>query len=706
MSTSRSARIRHVALASSLICGSITAIRQTTAAAAGTGLHVQGNQLWDGNTAVVLHGVNRSGPEYACRKGPSFADGPTDAASLRPIAAWHLNAIRIPLNEDCWLGINGVAIGGATYQRDIVGWVQTITDSGMYAILDLHWSAPGAVQAEGQQPMADADHAPDFWNSVASTFKANGRAIFDLYNEPDPLPYSASYRGGFTAWQNADFACLRDGCFATSTQGTIYRTVGMQALVDTVRATGAGNLIMVGGIQDAQTITQYLGDAGTPGSYLPHDPAGNLAVSTHIYAHDACGDLSCWTHTVAPVAARYPVIAGEFGDTDCSSRLTDVLLPWLDMQSIGYVAWNWGTDFGCQSLIRDYTGTPSSPFGQSYNNHLAALPGTPLPPTGTPTPISPTATNSPVQPSATGTALPTATTAPPTSTATYSPVPPSATSTPIATGTARPTATGTPPLPTATRTLTAPTATSTLVPSTSTSIPVISTMTGTPVPQTATATRVPPSATAVEATRTATAEATAGTTPNSLAGTFNNVGIASDGHSSAGNFDGLGNSYSSEGLRAAGLNLGRSFDFNGIHFPLDGVAPAVPDDSTAQGQRLQLRYAGGTRLAFLGAAHDGPASGSGFITYADGTVQPYTLTFSDWTLNAGRARPSAGSEIAVTTTYRNRGEDGHHVERTYLFYTDVQLLLGRTPVSVTLPTSHRVHVFALALDTPFAALAR
>lgn len=684
----RAARVRYaILLATVLTASSITAAKHTEAIAASTSLHVQGNQLWDGSTPVILRGVNRSGPEYACRKGPSFADGPTDAASLRPIAAWHLNTVRIPLNEDCWLGINGVAIGGATYQRDIAAWVQTITDSGMYAILDLHWSAPGTVQADGQQPMADADHSPDFWNSVASTFMANGHAIFDLYNEPDPLPYSASYRGGFTAWQNADFACLRAGCAATSTQGTIYRTVGMQALVDTVRATGAGNLIMVGGIQDAQTITQYRGDAGTPGSYLPHDPAGNLAVSTHMYAHDACGDLSCWINTVAPVAARYPVIAGEFGDTNCSSELIDALLPWLDSQAISYVAWNWGTDFGCQSLITDYNGTPSRPFGQAYNNHMASLPATAVRPTGTPT--SPAPTTTPLPP-----------------TATYSPVPPSATSTPTSTGTDRPTATGTPPPPTATRTPATPTATSTRGPSTATSIPTISTATETPVSQTATATHVPPSATAVAATSTATAEATTGNGPNSLAGTFNNVGITSDGHSSAGNFDGLGNSYSSEGLRVAGLNLGRSFDFNGIHFPLDGVAPAVPDDSTAQGQRLQLRYAGGTRLAFLGAAHDGPASGSGFITYADGSVQPYTLTFSDWTLNAGRARPSAGSEIAATTAYRNRGEGGHHVKRTYLFYTDVQLLLGRTPVSVTLPMSQRVHVFALALDTPFAALAR
>ena len=320
---------------------------------------MQGNQLWEGNAPVVLHGVNRSGPEYACGSGPSFADGPTDAASIQAIAAWHINAIRVPLNEDCWLGINGMAIGGSTYQQAIAGWAQTITDAGMYAILDLHWSAPATLRANGQEPMADADHAPAFWNGVASLFKANGHVIFDLYNEPDPVPYSGSYPGGFSAWQNADFACVRDGCAAMSTQGVRYQTAGMQSLVDSVRGTGASNLIMVGGIQAAQTITQYLGDAGTPGSYLPHDPTGNMAVSTHMYAHDACGDRSCWDGTLAPVANRYPLIVGEFGDVDCSATLTGTLLPWLDSRSISYVGWNWGTTFGCQSLVSNYNGAPT-----------------------------------------------------------------------------------------------------------------------------------------------------------------------------------------------------------------------------------------------------------------------------------------------------------------------------------------------------------
>ncbi|HVA90589.1 MAG TPA: cellulase family glycosylhydrolase, partial [Chloroflexota bacterium] len=127
----------------------------STVHAATIGLHVQGNRLVNAsNQPVTLRGANRSGTEYSCLGGPNFADGPTDAASVQAMASWGLNTVRVPLNEDCWLGINGVAVGGAIYQQDIKSWVDTLTQNGMYVILDLHWSAPGGARAVGQQPMA------------------------------------------------------------------------------------------------------------------------------------------------------------------------------------------------------------------------------------------------------------------------------------------------------------------------------------------------------------------------------------------------------------------------------------------------------------------------------------------------------------------------------------------------------------------------
>ena len=133
-----------------------------------------GNRLVNGaGQTVRLLGVDRSGTEYACIQGWGIFDGPSDAASVAAIASWHVNAVRVPLNEDCWLGINGVSssYGGLVYQQAIVNYVNLLNQDGIYAILDLHWSAPGTTPATGQEPMPDQAHSPAFWTSVADTFK-------------------------------------------------------------------------------------------------------------------------------------------------------------------------------------------------------------------------------------------------------------------------------------------------------------------------------------------------------------------------------------------------------------------------------------------------------------------------------------------------------------------------------------------------------
>ena len=46
-------------------------------------LHVSGNKLVDASgNQVMLHGVDRSGAEYACVQGNGIFDGPNDQASI------------------------------------------------------------------------------------------------------------------------------------------------------------------------------------------------------------------------------------------------------------------------------------------------------------------------------------------------------------------------------------------------------------------------------------------------------------------------------------------------------------------------------------------------------------------------------------------------------------------------------------------------
>jgi endoglucanase len=228
------------------------------------GVHVVGNRLVDSaGDPVQLVGVNRSGSEYACVQGWGIFDGPVDGASIAAIASWHSQVVRIPLNEDCWLGINGVSqqYGGAAYRKAIKGFVHRIEAHGMLVDLDLHWNAPGTVLAEGQQVMADADHSPTFWKSVAQTFKADPDVLFEMYNEP----------------HDVSWACWLHGC--TTSDG--WQTAGMQSLVSAVRSTGATNVILVGGLGWSSDLSRWL-------AHEPTDPMGQLAATFHTYDFSGC----------------------------------------------------------------------------------------------------------------------------------------------------------------------------------------------------------------------------------------------------------------------------------------------------------------------------------------------------------------------------------------------------------------------------------
>ena len=137
-------------------------------------------------------------------QGWGIFDGVYDQTLVQSFQAWKSNAIRVPLNEDCWLGINGVnsAYSGQNYITAISTFVTMFTNAGFIVILDLHWTAPGTQQATGQQPMPDMDHSVDFWKSVATYFKSNPNVIFELFNEPYPDNNNWNSQAGWQCWRD------------------------------------------------------------------------------------------------------------------------------------------------------------------------------------------------------------------------------------------------------------------------------------------------------------------------------------------------------------------------------------------------------------------------------------------------------------------------------------------------------------------------
>jgi len=183
---------------------------------------------------------------------------------------------------------------------------------------------------------------------------------------------------------------------------------------------------------------------------------------------------------------------------------------------------------------------------------------------------------------------------------------------------------------------------------------------------------------------------------------FNDTGISSDANPNAANFDGYGDSYSAQTLQSAGLTSGQQVIAPGMTFRWPNVTPGAPNDIVAHGQTLHLATpVVGATLAFLGAASNGPTTGTGIVTYADGSTRRFTLGFSDWTLNGGALTPGYGNSIAATLPYRNHGAS-HERVKTFVFRATVPLQEGKVVTSVTLPatvTHGQLHIFALAMST-------
>jgi endoglucanase len=346
-----------LAVGVALPAGSSEAEPSASPSAAGLYIGVQGNKLVDGEGKPVrLLGVSRSGTEFRCAEENGFFEGPSDIASIEAMKAWHINVVRVPLNESCWLGLGGIPdrYSGSAYREAIKGWVNRLESQGLYVILDLQWAAPGNNRAGGIIPMPDADHAADFWRSVATEYKEDRAVIFDLYNEPRP---------------GVGWACWQNGCEVEDEYFGRYQVTGFTQLVEAVRSTGAEQPLLLPGLNWSSQMRGWL-------KHVPDDPAHAIVAANHTYFKFTDCTREC-KKALTNIHKTYPVVTGELGQSNCRHGYSVNYMKWADKENISYLGWAWnsGPGWGCTegpSLISDYAGTPTE-YGVGLKSHLAKL---------------------------------------------------------------------------------------------------------------------------------------------------------------------------------------------------------------------------------------------------------------------------------------------------------------------------------------------
>ncbi len=329
-------------------------------------LKVVGNQLLDSTGQPVrLRGVNCAGMEWA-------SDGEGHILKTVEVAVkeWHANLIRLPLAQDRWFGkAPEQKDDGAGYRALVRQLVDFCAANNVYIMLDLHWSDAGEWGKNiGQHNLPDKNSIT-FWKDIAPVYQDNPAVLFDLYNEPSHINWDQWFKGGPIT--------ETDG----KTKVTLtYEAVGLPALVEAIRSTGAKIGIVAGGINWAYEVGGIL-----PGRELA-DPHGNGVVyAVHPYPHKYEGlgleTIAQWTARMEAFAQKLPLIVTEFGsiekwwpfpkDWNYSDEIWNrEMLRVLEEHHWNWTAWDFHpTAPPC--LISDWDYTPTPHFGVWVRQALA-----------------------------------------------------------------------------------------------------------------------------------------------------------------------------------------------------------------------------------------------------------------------------------------------------------------------------------------------
>ncbi|CAM3053679.1 glycoside hydrolase family 5 protein [Rariglobus hedericola] len=255
-------------------------------------LRVQGNRLVTvkGGKEVWLQGVNVPSLEWSV-KGERILKSIGIATD-----EWNANVIRLPVKADHWFGKgtkhNTQTDGGAAY-RDLVDQAVALASSkGAYLVLDLHhYRAPRPSDLT-------------FWTDAAARYKNNPAVLFDLLNEPHGTTWEIWRDGGFLEEKKKpgdEDTFLTPEEKLHNTRG--YVSPGMQKMIDTVRATGAKNIVVIGGLDYAYDLT------GIVSGFALKDPNGNgIMYASHVYPWK-----KSWQKKFLDAAAKHPILLGEVG---------------------------------------------------------------------------------------------------------------------------------------------------------------------------------------------------------------------------------------------------------------------------------------------------------------------------------------------------------------------------------------------------------
>lgn len=249
-------------------------------------LHVVGNQLQTAaGKTVWLQGL--------CVDSLQWSQTGEHLNQSIPVAieAWKANVIRLPVKEDFWFGwTKSQKDHGMGYRKIVDAAIEAAALRGAWLALDLHrFGAP------------TEDHVA-FWKDAATRYKNHPAVLFEIFNEAHSISWKV-WRDG-SSLKDANAKSTDVNAKENAEEAGDEQTPGMQALVDAIRANGARNLVIAGGLDWGYDLSQVAQDCA-----LKDRADGNgIMYSSHIYPWK-----KDWQAKVLAAAEKYPIFVGEVG---------------------------------------------------------------------------------------------------------------------------------------------------------------------------------------------------------------------------------------------------------------------------------------------------------------------------------------------------------------------------------------------------------
>jgi endoglucanase len=312
-----------------------------------SGIYVQGPHLMQNGQTLVPRGVQIVGlvaPDGALAGKYIPAHQHFGAAELAQAVADHANLVRFQVSE---FGLNpSDPLYDPHYLAEVESGIALARAAGLDVIVSLQAETPAGNEV--RCPLDDAGAATD-WDELAQAYAGDQDVMFELYNEPG-LPNST-----------ANWALWANGGVISNGAGGQCTAVGVQSLVDEIRALGADNVIILPGLAGEQTL------AGVPAITDPADPTDpQLAYGIHYPNLTQTSDD--WDTEFGNIAERVPVIVTEWqanGTTNCvpdAPRAAPLLLTYLALKQIGVVGFAFDLP---GTIVADYAYDPTTYAGFS-----------------------------------------------------------------------------------------------------------------------------------------------------------------------------------------------------------------------------------------------------------------------------------------------------------------------------------------------------